>query len=194
MEAALTTLVPRLLGEDQSFLVHPHQGKRDLLHKLPSRLRAYRRWLPQDYGLVVVTDEDRQNCEAIKETREAAALEADLVTRRRNRQAFQVVSWIAVEELEAWFLGDVDALEAAYPGTRRLVGRHRDFRDPDQVRGGTWEALERVLNRAGHHRGGLRKIEAARAISAHMEPQRNRSNSFRGFVRALLDTRRRGGG
>jgi hypothetical protein len=165
-----------------------------LLNKLPSRLQAYRRWLPQEYGLVVVTDEDRHDCEEIKETLEASARAAGFLTRRRNRQAFQVVSWIAVEELEAWFLGDVDALEAAYPGTRRLVAGRREFRDPDQVKGGTWEALERVLNRAGHHRGGFRKIEAARAISAHMEPQRNRSTSFRGFVRALLDTRQRGGG
>lgn len=73
-------------------------------------------------------------------------------------------------------------------GLQGLIARRREFRDPDRVRGGTWEALERVLQAAGYHRGGLRKIEAARAVSVRMDPGRNRSRSFRGFVQALRAT------
>ena len=59
------------------------------------------------------------------------------------------------------------------------------YRDPDAIAGGTWEALERVLQRAGYFRSGLRKIEAARAIAEHMDPARNRSASFRSFHRTI---------
>jgi hypothetical protein len=37
------------------------------------------------------------------------------------------------------------------------------YRDPDGVLGGTWEALERILKRAGYFKTGLRKMECARA-------------------------------
>ena len=37
MEAALRELLPKLAG-DMSFAIHRHQGKADLLRKLPKRL------------------------------------------------------------------------------------------------------------------------------------------------------------
>ena len=49
----------------------------------------------------------------------------------------------------------------------------------------TWEALERALREAGHFSGGLRKIEAAREMAKHMNPQGNRSVSFEHFVKGL---------
>ena len=59
------------------------------------------------------------------------------------------------------------------------------FRDSDAVPGGTWEAFERVLQKARYFKGGLAKIEAARAVAQHMDPHRNRSKSFRAFREAL---------
>ena len=61
------------------------------------------------------------------------------------------------------------------------------YRDPDAIRGGTWEALERELKRVGYFKGGLGKIEAAKAISAQMDPERNISNSFQVFMKGLLE-------
>ena len=60
------------------------------------------------------------------------------------------------------------------------------YRDPDAITGGTWEALERLLQKAGYFKTGLRKIEAARSIAAHMDPTRNTSQSFQVFRSALL--------
>src|SRR5205085_3392295 len=57
-EAALDHLLPKILGVDLAFRIYPHQGKRDLLKKLPSRLRGYRRWLPEDWGIVILIDAD----------------------------------------------------------------------------------------------------------------------------------------
>jgi len=50
-EAALAILVPRIVGPEITFRIYPHQGKTDLLHKLPARLRGYRSWLPADWRI-----------------------------------------------------------------------------------------------------------------------------------------------
>lgn len=184
MEAALRMLVPKILP-GQSFDVHPHEGKRDLLQKLEARLRGYRHWLPEGYGIVVIIDKDRENCRRLKTQLENTAGSVGFRTRSRAQgRPFRIINWLAIEELEAWFLGDVPALIAAYPGVPASLASKARFRDSDAIQG-TWEALEQVLQRAGYHLGGLKKIEAARAIAAHMDPTRNRSRSFQGFRRAL---------
>lgn len=91
-----------------------------------------------------------------------------------------------VEELEAWFFGDVQALVTAYPGVSPHLATQAKYRDPDAITGGTWEALEKVLQRAGYHQGGLEKVKAAREISLHMNPLDNRSKSFQIFYEGLL--------
>lgn len=179
-------LVPKLLGE-VSFAVYPHRGKRDLMRRLPDRLRGYRRWLPGDWGIVVLIDSDEQDCRKQKALMEGIAREAGFLTRAAARGGrFQVLNRLAVEELEAWFFGDMNALCEAYPGVPHNLGDQTSYRDPDAIRGGTWEALERELQRAGHHPGGLAKIKAARDISARMDPDRNRSRSFKAFHQGLL--------
>ena len=186
-EAALSRLVPKLLGPDFSFAIYPFQDKHDLLKNLPVRLRAYRRWLPENCGIVVLIDADGQDCLEQKRMLEDVANQSGFLTRGSGRGSrFQVLNRLAIEELEAWFFGDVTALCEAYPGVSPSLGNREAYRDPDIIRGGTWEALERELQKAGHHRGGLAKIKAAREVSARMEPDRNRSRSFHAFRQGLL--------
>jgi len=105
----------------------------------------------------------------------------------QNGSRFRVLNRIAVEELEAWFFGDVEAINQAYEGVPLTLGTKSAYQDPDAIKGGTWEAMERELQRAGYFKGGLAKIKAARAISANMVPSRNRSRSFQLFRKGLLD-------
>lgn len=186
-EAALSLLLPRILPATATWVVHPHRGKKDLLDKLPNRLRGYRRWLPPDWRLLVLIDEDREDCRALKRHLNRRARDAGLrLARGSGGEPIQVLNRIAVEELEAWFFGDVEAIRTAYPGVPATLANRAPYRDPDAVAGGTWEALERILKQAGHHGSGLRKVEAARAIAEHMEPARNRSRSFGHFRDGLL--------
>ena len=90
-----------------------------------------------------------------------------------------------MEELEAWFFGDPAAMVMAYPGVPMSLGAKAPYRNPDKVAGGTWEAFERVVQRAGYFGGGLPKIEVAREMAKHMEPSRNNSASFQTFVQGL---------
>jgi hypothetical protein len=188
MEAFLRALLPRLLPQGRTFEVHPFQGKGDLLAKLEARLRGYARWLPPDWRLVVVVDRDDDDCHSLKQQLEAIAARVGLRTRSSVDNAhWQLVNRVAIEELEAWYFGDWDAVRQIYPRTPGNLPGRQGFRDPDAITGGTWEALERVLKRYGYVPGGLRKIDTARAIGAVMDPHRNRSASFRAFRQALIE-------
>lgn len=184
-EAALVNLVPKIVGEDICFKIHPYQGKQDLLGKLTQRLRSYARWVPEDWRIVVLIDEDRKDCRALKRRLEQSARDAGLHTRTMPGPGgrFRVLNRLAIEELEAWFFGDVEALVAAYPGVPPTLDRKAAYRDPDAIRvhGGTCEALADVLKRAGYYRSGMPRIETARRISEQMMPDRNRSRSFQVF-------------
>ena len=72
-------------------------------------------------------------------------------------------------------------VRGAFPRVSPTVPNQARYRNPDAVRGGVWEAFERILKRYGYFRTGLRKIEAARAITPKMDPARNRSPSFAAF-------------
>jgi hypothetical protein len=187
MEAALRLIIPKI-SQGLSFEVYPYRCKQDLLGKLPARLRGYAAWLPPDWRILVILDRDDEDCAALKRRLEEVARYAGLKTRaQRGTGGFQVVNRLAIEELEAWFFGDWDAVRTAYPGVDQNIPNKSKYRDPDAISGGTWEALERILRRAGYFQTGLRKIEAARAIAQHMNPAANRSQSFRAFRDALSE-------
>ena len=184
-EAALTAILPKILVDDVTFDFHVFEDKLDLLKRLPFRLRGYRRWLPADWRIFVLIDEDRQDCQELKARLERAAREAGFSTKSHpnSEGEFLVVNRLAVEELEAWFFGDVEALRKAYPRVSKTFHNRPKYQDPDAITGGTWEALERLLER--YHRDFLPKRVVAQKIAPHMEPGRNRSRSFQVFVEGL---------
>jgi hypothetical protein len=186
MEAALRTLLPNVLGEI-AFEVHPFQGKSDLRQELPKRLRAYASWLPASWRIVVVIDRDADSCEELKRELDAAALDAGMSLRTSPKTLWQIVNRLAIEELEAWYFGDWAAVCAAYPRVPATIPSKQPYRACDAIRGGTWEALERVLQQAGYFPGGLPKIEVAREVARHMVPSRNRSPSFGKLLEVLAE-------
>jgi hypothetical protein len=187
-EVVLMDLVPRILGSDHSFKLHPYNGKLDLLKHLPARLRGYRNWLPKDWGIVVLVDADSEDCQELKTTLETIARDAGYATKSKPARngSFQVLNRLAIEELEAWFFGDVAAIHSAYPKLPATLADRRSYRDPDSILGGTWERLEQELQKAGYYPARMPKIETARNVSRHMDPQRNRSRSFQVFRDGLL--------
>lgn len=189
LESALTQLLPNILPSTVSSKIHAFRGKPDLLAKLPNRLKGYQAWLPPDWKIVILIDEDRENCLKLKKQLEDIAILAGLITKSscQKDKSFQVLNRIVIEELEAWFLGDVQAIRQAYPKVSANLANQQPYRDPDAIKGGTWEALERVLKKAGYHLGGLEKYKASTEISQYMNPKSNRSKSFKVFYQGLLE-------
>ena len=185
---ALKIILSKILSDDVSREFHPFRGKQHLLKNLPVLLKGYKPWTePDTWRIMVLIDKDQEDCLQLKAQLEGIARTAGFVTKSRTPQEgdFQVVNRLAVEELEAWFFGDVEALRTAYPRVSRNLQYQARYRNPDAITGGTHEALDRLLRRLKYHRGRLRKPAVARKIAQYMDPRRNRSRSFQVFIEGL---------
>ena len=118
-EAALQSLLPTLLGE-VSFLVHAHQGKAELLKRLPDRLRGYalRRkndpWFRDHCRVVVLVDRDDDDCIELKKKLEKFAADAGLMSRRSSKaRPYVIATRVAIEVM----LSPRDVAIAAVPRT-----------------------------------------------------------------------------
>jgi hypothetical protein len=128
---------------------------------------------------VVVVDRDDDDCRKLKARLEKMAAQAGLTTRSSAKQGpYIVVNRLAIEELEAWYFGDWEAVSAAYPKAPKNIPAKASYPSPESIKGGTWEAFERIMQATRYFAGGLRKIEAARTIAEPMMPSRNTSRSF----------------
>ena len=186
MEAFLGAWLRRVLPKECTFEIHPHRGKTALLRKLESRLKGYAEWMTPGHRLVVVVDRDGDSCTDLKDKLEQACQKAGLRSKRAScGQDWQVVTRIAIEELEAWYFGDWQAVRAAYPRVSANVPRKAAYRIPDEISGGTCEAFERVMRTHGYFRQGLAKVQAATAIGGNFDPARASSQSFNQFWDAL---------
>lgn len=185
-EEALRHILPKILSPDVICIYHVFEGKDDMLEELPKHLKGHQ-WIPDDWRIIVLIDEDRKDCHELKEKLERAAHEAGFVTKSNAapNEDFQVVNRIVIEELEAWFFGDVEALHTAYPKISRHLNTKAKYQNPDAIRGGTSEALEHLLRQKNYYKGRIPKPIVAQEIAEHMEPSRNRSKSFRVFLEGL---------
>jgi hypothetical protein len=77
--------------------------------------------------------------------------------------------------LEAWFLGDLAAVEKAFKikGLAKQQNKQK-YRDPDKLANAAQELQKRVKN--------YRKLGGARAIAPHLDLTNNRSHSFQVFI------------
>ena len=186
MEEFLRLLLPRVLPECCRFEIHSFRSKPRLLRNLKPRLRSYARWLPDDWRIIVLVDRDNDDCRQLKKKLEEATAAAGLRTRSEAGGPHrQTINRIVIEELEAWYFGDWQAVRSAYPRVPDSISRSARYRDPDAI-SKTWETFERILKKVGYFTTGLRKIEAARDIAIHIEPGRNHSNSSTRFAQRSL--------
>ena len=200
---ALDILLAKILvanGADHSWKLHPYKGigripknlqvapnpgMQFLLHHLPALLRGYGQSLPTAHAcVVVVVDLDDNDCMALKQE----LLRVLNACNPRPRTLFR----IAIEESEAWLLGDPGALKAAYPNTKDMV---LNAYVQDSICN-TWEVLADAVHSGGSAQlkkmvwpgAGKAKCDWARKIAPHMDVNRNQSLSFRVFrdgVRSL---------
>jgi hypothetical protein len=184
-EPVVRRIAQSTLPSEATYDVRIFDGKTDLIGSLVERLRGYRNWQIDGLRVMVLVDRDADDCFALKQVLEDCANEAGLVTKSGSRGGtFQVCNRIAVEELEAWFLGDEAALRAVFPRVKPFATKAA-FRDPDAVVGGTWEQLQRLLQRSGYYQGGLRKVDFATQIAPRLDITNNRSASFQQFTSGL---------
>lgn len=167
MKHLLAGLLPRLVPgwvEGEHFLCVPHEGKSDLDRSVPRKLAAWQ--VPGD-RFVVLRDNDAAACEEVK---------ARLVKLCADSGRPDTLVRLACQELEAWYLVDLDALAAAYVEPK-LCGpaMRKRFVDPDAWQKPSAE-VQRVLP-AFHKGQGARRMGVALRGA-----EKNRSRSFQVFV------------
>jgi len=190
-EKLLDAVLPKLLGEQgnpHTWRIHSYKGigripknlkpgtdasKRILLDRLPKALRGYGK-TPGTDAVVVVLDSDRRNC--VDFLAELKALVAGC------NPAPNTMFRLAIEEVEAWYLGDRQALQTAYPRAKaEVLGRYVQDSVCD-----TWELLadaihpggSAAIKKVGWPLPGQIKCEWAEKIGPLLEPDRNVSPSF----------------
>ena len=133
METFLRGILPRIVPTGCTFQLHNFPYKRDL-QRLRVRLRAYARWLPPDWRLVLLVDRDQDDCRTLKQQLDDSATDVNLRPRSlAGSSNWRLVSRIAIEELEAWYFGSWDAVRRAYPRVPATVPQRAKYRVPDGI-------------------------------------------------------------
>lgn len=165
MKVLLDCLLPRLFP-DLEYILLSHEGKQDLERSIPRKLRA---WREPGARFVVLRDNDGANCRELKEKLAALCRDAgreDTLVR------------IACQELEAWYLGEPEALAEAFGNDqlRRLKGKAK-YRDPDSLMNPAEEVAKLVP--------AFQKVSGARKMGRRLSLARNESQSFRALVNGV---------
>jgi hypothetical protein len=200
----LEHLVPRILGPkgkpNKYRIVNIQELKYRVMAKMPRRLaktlpwdtilfqtltiqlKAYGKSLPRKNGVViVVVDLDYRNFETFYKQLESLFSKCNPIPAGGIR--------LAVEEVEAWLLGDLEAVRRAYPFANEFVLKNYK---QDSICG-TWEWLADAifhggserLTEIGYPQIGREKCQWADNIGQYMSIESNRSPSFQAFRNLL---------
>ena len=200
---ALDILIPKIIGDQHTFRVIEYRGighvpknlksstdvsNRLLLDQLPKLLRGYGKTFaayPPDYpaAVILVCDLDDKCLKIFRQ---------DLFTILNACNPKPETRFcIAIEEGEAWLLGDIPAIKAAYPKAKdNVLSRYKN----DAICG-TWELLADAVYRGGANelkkKGriaiGQEKSIWAERIAPHMDVAINASPSFCYFQKKIRE-------
>ena len=199
---ALDILVPKIIGDNHTFVVHSYKGigripknmrdtrdasKRILMNNLPKLLKGYGR--TQDgqanfpEAVILVCDLDDKCLRTFRD-------ELNRILNACHPRP-QTRFCIAIEVGVAWFLGDMHAIKAAYPKSQDSV---LDSYVNDSICG-TWETLADALypggssslSAKGWQAIGEEKSKWALAITPHMNIGGNVSPSFCYFLSKIRE-------
>ncbi|VAW48353.1 hypothetical protein MNBD_GAMMA02-997 [hydrothermal vent metagenome] len=197
----LELLIPKIINQESTYRVFPYKGigkipkglkgktdpsKRILLDRLPIILNGYGKTFsqyPSNYKacLIIICDLDSKNFNTFK----SELLEV------LNKCTYQPLAkfCIAIEEGEAWLLGDVNAVKRAYPDSNN---HQLSLYNNDSICN-TWEYLADIvykggankLKKEGWQKVGLQKSIWAKKIGEFMNVNSNKSPSFKYFKKTL---------
>lgn len=201
---ALNVLVPKIKADKDTFTVKSYKGvgrlpknlkaskggsgEGVLLNNLPKLIQGYGKTYkgyPDEYkvALIIVCDLDNK---CLKEFR----TKLDTLLNSCNIKP-ETRFCIAVQEIEAWYLGDLEVVKAAY-GSAKVAGLSAKY---DESNHGTWEQLADIIFKGGAavlsakswSEIGEEKSKWARNICPHLDIAKNTSPSFIYFRDTLLE-------
>ena len=194
---AIEILLPKILGPNHTFQISKYSGighlppglkpgqdagTHMLLNQLPKLIQGFGRTFagyPDNYPAIVVVICDLDT-KCLKEFRKELD---DLLHRCSPRPETRFC--IAIEEGEAWLLGDIPAIKMAYPKAKTSILQQYEN---DSICG-TWELLANAvypggaleLSKKGAGAIGMAKYKWAEEVCPYMNQDNNASPSFNYF-------------
>ncbi len=172
----LQVILPKVLPDrwalGENCFVRHHEGKQDLLQSIPRKIRAA---CKKDIitGFIVLLDQDNNDCRILK-----ACLVQLCEDAKVGSKEVPYKVRIVCHELEAWYLGDMDAIERVFPRFHAANYRgKKKFRQPDECVNPKQE-LKKIV-------GDYPQIATAREIAPHLDIDGNNSPSFCCFITGL---------
>lgn len=168
-KAMLESLLPRILNPEIKARLIPFEGKQDLEKQMTRRMRGY---VNPEARFIVLRDQDNApDCQAVK-----ASLAENC---QQAGRAGKSLVRIACKELETFYLADLRAVEQGL-GLKKLAPQQvsAKFRDPDRL-GSPSKELS-VLTR-----GRYQKVSGSRAIGRCLDPDNERSSSFKNLIQGI---------
>lgn len=173
----LNMILPKVLPDgwvlNVNCFVRPHEGKQDLQQSIPRKIRVASK---KDIitGFIILQDQDSNDCRKLKSQIVKLCEDA-----QQGSRSVPFKVRIVCHELEAWYLGDMDAIEHVFPRFHAANYRGKEsFRQPDECNNPKQELKKNV--------GDYAQIATAREIAPHLDIEGNRSPSFRCFISGLL--------
>ncbi|MFT4555162.1 MAG: hypothetical protein ACI8P0_000034 [Planctomycetaceae bacterium] len=163
----LKGLLPQILPDTIQTQYVVFEGKQHLDKELVRRLRGWKR---PNSSFVVLRDQDAGDCLVIKDS---------LLGKCQEAGHSEAVVRIACRELEAWYLGDLAAVETALHIQGLTKNQKKaGYRNPDKVVNPSSELRKLTRDR-------YQKVAGSRAIGPELNVDRNLSRSFQVFVAAI---------
>jgi hypothetical protein len=171
MKNFLSGILPKILPDGYQLnlncFIREHQGKQDLKKSIPIKIRAFKHY-KKFIKVIIIHDQDSSDCKVLK---------AELQKLANTISGVPSLVRIACKELEAWYIGDIDALEAMYPQFK--ANRYRNwsvFKNPDICNAS--DELRKLIPR-------FQKGIASKEITKHINLDKNKSKSFNHLITGI---------
>lgn len=175
MAELLTIILSRVLPAPwrvgENCFIRPHEGKSDLRRSIPTKFKALGK-SHYSMGFVILQDQDTNDCRQLKQEL------VGLCEANKASNTTYIVR-IVCHELEAWYIGDVDAIHSAFP--RFNKEKHENtvmFRSPDDCVNPKMR-LKKIV-------GDYSQINTAKQMGQYLDVEHNKSESFNQFITGVL--------
>lgn len=170
MEECLRNLLPKIVSAkwklDENYFIRKHQGKSDLKKSIKTKLQGFK-YFHEPVSVIILHDQDSADCKSLKNE----------IKQLCNNYDKPLLIRIVCRELESWYLGDLPAIEKAYPNFKSEKYKNKStLRNPDSLNAKDY--LTHLLPE-------YREIQSSREISMHFEILTNKSESFRQFINGV---------
>lgn len=174
-EQSMKIVLKNLLGKiiaDQDYLLISHNGMMDLQRAIPKIVPTLSKKF--NARIVIVHDQDNHDCIQLKNK---------LLLLTQNAYC-PILIRIACKELESWFLGDMKAIEKAFPKFKsdKYINKQK-FRHIDSIHKPSMIIKDLIPELNNYEIIPKRKL--AESISVHMNINQNNSVSFNHFVNGI---------